>query len=291
MFLEFLSAAEDVRKAASDADTSLGRAVHDYRKALRRARALLRLLASELPKSERRELRRALTDVRRSLGTARDHAVANDVLGQIKGDQERETAKAVLDSAAQSSLSSAEIKQLLNEGAARTAAQVELLETALPQRLDWHSLLDGVRKTYADARNARRAAKKSRRAFHTWRRRSKELGIQLEILAQAFAPQLEELRQEIVDATDQLGDTVDLLMARDFVRAHAGTIEQKGVDLLETTLEHELDDKIREARKASRQAFRKKPRLLARRLAKIAKRDVTPVATPPPVRSEEFAMT
>ncbi|HEY5922984.1 MAG TPA: CHAD domain-containing protein [Kofleriaceae bacterium] len=291
MFLEFRTAAEDVRQAAADADTSLGRAVHDYRKALRRGRALLRMIAGELPKADRRDVYRALTDARRSLGPARDHAVANDVLGQLQGDEERVLAKTVLDRAAASSMASSEIKQLLSEGAARTAAQVELLDAALPPRLEWRSLLDGVRATYAEARKARRDAKDSRRAFHTWRRRSKELAIQLEILARTTAPQLDELRKQVADANDQLGETVDLLMARDFVRAHAAEIDEDGVDLLESALEHDLDDKIRDGRRAGRDAFRRKSRVFARKLAKAVKRDVTPVAAPPLIRSEEFAMT
>ena len=180
LFLEFRLAAEDVRKAAADADTSLGRAVHDYRKALRRARAVLRLVARELPKADRREIYRALTDARRALGSARDHAVANDVLGEVTGDQERDFARAILDNAGATSMASTEIKQLLAEGAARAAAQVELLDAALPQRLEWTDVLAGVRATYGDARDARRAAKTSRRAFHTYRRRAKELLVQLE---------------------------------------------------------------------------------------------------------------
>ena len=291
MFLEFRTAAEDVRQAAADADTSLSRAVHDYRKGLRRARALLRLLAGELPKPEVRALRDALTDARRSLGAARDHAVANEVLGRIDSDDERAAAKVILDAAAAQSMASSEIRQLLSEGAARTAAQVELLDAALPTRIDWHVLLDGVRKTYGEARRARKAAKQSRHAFHTFRRRCKELAIQLDILARVAAPQLDDLRQQIVDATDQLGDTVDLLMARDFVRTHGGGIDKERVDLLRRALRKDLDDKIHEGRRAARDVFRKKPRELARKLAKVAKREAAPVAAPPLMRGEEFAMT
>lgn len=288
---ELRSTADAVRDAAGSADNSLVRAVHDYRKGLRRARALLRLVARELPKTDRREIRRALTDARRALGSTRDHAVANDVLGSITGDKERAIAKIVLDSAAASALSSAEIKQLLAEGAARTAAQIELLDTALPANLEWRTLVDGVRTTYAQARRARRAAKRSRHAFHLWRRRCKELGIQLDVLAQIAGPSIDELHERFASATSDLGDTVDLLMARDFVRAHADAIGADGTETLTRALEAQLDEKIREGRRGGRDAFRKKPRALARKLAKAAKPDVTPVASPPPVRAEEFAMT
>jgi CHAD domain-containing protein len=291
VFEELQLAAEDVRQAAADADGSLARAVHSYRKALRRTRALIRLVAGDLPKDDRRDIRRALTQARRALGAARDHAVASDVLAQLQGEEERRIAMAVLDRAAASAMASAEIKQLLAEGAARTAAQIELLDAVLPDRVEWTTLVEGVRTTYTQARDARRDAKRSRRAFHTWRRRSKELGIQLELLARIASPELQQLHEDLVSATDDLGETVDLLMARDFVRTHSDGIDPKEVDLLTGALARQLDDKIRDTRRAARDAFRKKPRELARKLAKAAKHNVTPVAAPPLTRAEEFAVT
>ena len=288
LFLEFRAAADDVRQAAGDGD-SLVRAVHGYRKALRRARAIFKLFATELAGRERREIWRALTEARRALGDARDHAVANDVLGQIESEAERDAAKGVLDRAAALAMTSAQIKQLLAEGAAHTAAQVELVEAALPERLEWRSVLSGLRATYSDARRARRDAKDSRRAFHRWRRRSKELAIQLEVLAPLGGPAFEELQHQIVAATDGTGTAVDLLMARDFARKHAG--DDANVKLLTRALGEDLDGKIDEVRKAARDVFRKKPQDLARRLNKAAKHDVSPVAPPPISRSDEFAMT
>jgi len=285
---EFRSAAADVRHAAADTDESLSGAVHDYRKGLRRARALFRLVDGELPKRDRREIDRALTEARRALGATRDHAVANDVLGEIAGDEERDIAKAVLDRAAETAQSSAEIKQLLAEGATRTAAQVELLEAVLPALVDWNVVVEGVRSTYGRARRARKAAKRSRHAFHAWRRRSKELAIQLDALARIAVPEIAELRNRIVASTDELGAAVDLLMARDFVRAHDNG---KAGDLLARMLTRELDEKIREGRRSGREAFRKKPGALARKLTKVAKRDVMPVAPPPSIGDEEFAVT
>jgi hypothetical protein len=281
LFTEFQTAADDVRLAAASADESLAAAVHDYRKAFRRARAVLRLLAPILPRRDGRDIRRALTQARRALGATRDQAVANEVLASIEGEAERQLAKTVLDNAATSALASSEIKQLLAEGAACAAAQVEMLDACLPGRVEWRNVVEGLRATYAEARRARRSAKHSRHAFHTWRRRSKELVIQLDLLSRV-APELETLRERIATASDTLGRAVDLLMARDFVRLHAADIGDKGVDLLASKIAAELDDKIREARRAGRDAFHKKPRALARKLAKVVKRDAAAVATAPP---------
>jgi CHAD domain-containing protein len=290
LFTEFQAAADDVRRAAGSVTESLASTVHDYRKALRRARAVLKLFAPALPRRDARDIRRALTQARRTLGATRDHAVANDVLGTLDGEQERALAKTVLDNAAASALASAEIKQLLAEGAARTAAQVEMLDAALPQRIAWHTAVEGLRATYAEARDARKAAKRSRHAFHIWRRRCKELVIQLDVLAR-ISPDLDIQRERVEAVSDTLGHAVDLLMARDFVRTHAADIGEDGVDLLSDAICRELDDEIRKGRRAGRDAFRKKPRTLARKLAKTLQRDVTTVAAPPPIRAEEFATT
>src|SRR2546430_16400376 len=99
---EFAATADAARDAAAKAERGAATAVHDYRKALRRARAVLSLVSDALPKSERRAVRRALREARRALGTARDHAVAPETLGQLAlGDIERATAQAILQTAAE----------------------------------------------------------------------------------------------------------------------------------------------------------------------------------------------
>ncbi|HEY1552995.1 MAG TPA: CHAD domain-containing protein, partial [Kofleriaceae bacterium] len=179
---EFSSASDAAREAAGKAD--LASAVHDYRKALRKARAVLSLVAAELPKSERRAVRRALQEARRAVGHARDHVVAPETLATLPlGEVEREAANAILKTADEAKPAAAEIKQLLAEGAARTAAQLEALQAALPPELAWKTVVKGIKAVYAEARHARRAAKRSKRAFHAWRRRSKELSYQLDVLA------------------------------------------------------------------------------------------------------------
>lgn len=203
----------------------------------------------------------------------------------------RDPARHVLDRAAASALSAAEIKQLLVKGAARTAAQIELIEAALPARLEWRALVDGVRITYAEARRARRAAKRSRHAFHTWRRRSKELVIQLDMLGRIAGPAVEQLRDRITAATADLGDAVDLLMVRDFVRVYGAEIDATDLDTLADALVDRLDAQIRARRGDARDAFRKKPRTIAHKLAKAFRRDTEQAAAPPSIRGEEFALT
>ncbi len=277
---EFRSAAEGAREAAGKVDRNASSAVHDYRKALRRARAVLSMVSDALPKSERRAVKRALQEARRALGPSRDHAVAPETLGHLQlGEIERETANAILKTASETMPQTAELKQLLNEGAARAAAQVEALEAALPPTIEWTTVARGIRSVYDDARRARGAAKRSKRGFHTWRRRSKELTYQLELVAAYAGSAVAELHHEIESATDTQGPAVDLIMVRDFVRTYGQGVAPEAYDALMTAIDAHLDDLMKDSRKAGRAAFRRKPRKLTRKLGKAIRSDLAP---PPP---------
>lgn len=274
---EFASAVQTAKDAVGAVDKSPTDAVHDARKGLRRARAVLDLVSGALPKSERRAVGKALQEARRALSTVRDHAVAPETLGSLPlGDEDRATAKRVLDTAAEALPALQEIKQLLAESAARAAAQGEALEAALPAEIDFDTVLDGIRGVYAEARRARRAGKRSKQWFHTWRRRSKELGYQLELVAQHAGPRLQAIHSELEGMTDTLGPAVDLIMVRDFVSTHNQGVGADEADHLKTAIDAQLGDLMKQARKAGRDVFSQKPKRFVKRLAKAIKRDLTP---------------
>jgi CHAD domain-containing protein len=275
---EFLATAEAAREAAADVDRAPATAVHEFRKALRRARAVLSLVSDALPRNEWRAVQRALREARRALATARDHTVAPATLDLLTlGEVERGTATAIVTTASEAIPPVAELRQLLAEGAARAAAQVEALEAALPPTIPWAAVARGVRRVYGEARRARKAAKRSKRAFHTWRRRSKELTYQLDLLAGYAGPRVAELQREVEGATDTQGPAVDLIMVREYVRTHAAGVAPEALDGLVAALSAQLDDVLADSRRAGRDAFRRKPRRFARRLTKAVRRDLAPV--------------
>lgn len=275
---EFAATAQAARDASARVDARPEAAVHELRKALRRGRAVLALVAPALPRSEHRAILRALRDARRALGTARDQAVVPDALSAVELDEvDRATAESIVSSIGAAAPDLPEIKQLLAEGAARAAAQVEALEASLPRTLSWDVVEQGVRDTYEIARRARKAAKRSHRAFHTWRRRSKELLYQLELLAGYAGPRTEDLHRDLEQVTDTQGPAVDLLMLRELVRTHGTGIAPDALDRLTSALDEQLDDLIADSRRAGREFFRKKPRRFARKLTKAVRRDTTPL--------------
>ena len=274
---EFNTAVSAARDAAQAIDDGSAKAVHESRKALRRTRAVLAMIANALPKSERRAVRSALQEARRSLSTIRDHTVAPETLGHIAlSDEDRDTARRVLDSAAEAIPPMAEIKQLLGEAAARAAAQAEALEAALPPKISWEELAYGVRELYGEARRARRASKVSKQWFHTWRRRTKELSYALDFIARQAGPRAAAIQSEIDGIADLQGTSVDLIMVREFVETHGTGIAPEEIERLRAAIDAQLDDLMKAARKAGSDPFALKKKKFEKRLTKAVRRDLTP---------------
>ncbi len=271
----FHAAVAETRDTVQAVDEDATKAVHRARKALRRARAVLMLMSGALPKSERRAVKDALQAARRSLSTVRDHAVAPDTFAEVElDDEDRDTGKRVLDNAAEAVPATAEIKHLLGEAATKAAAQAEALEAALPAEIRWSTVIDGLAEVYGEARTARRKAKRSKQAFHQWRRRTKELGYQLEIIADMAGPRVDAIKSEIEAVSDTLGPAVDRIMLREFVETHGLGIPAEAVGRLRASIDAQLDDLMVLARKTASDSFEVKPSKFARRIAKTVKRDL-----------------
>jgi CHAD domain-containing protein len=278
---EFRAAASAARDAAATVDHNASTAVHEYRKALRRARAVLTLVAGSLPKSEHTAVRRALRDARRALGTARDHAVAPDAGNALAlDDADQATLTQILATSRESMPPIAEIKQLLAEGAARTAAQVEAIEAALPATIEWSTVLRGVRDVYTRARRARKDAKHSKRSFHAWRRRTKELSYQLDVLAGYTGSHVSDLHHALTHATETQGAVVDLIMLRDFARTHGASVASDALDSLVKAVNEEISQLGADSRHRARDLFDRTPRRFTKKLAKAARRDTAPLELP-----------
>jgi len=278
---EFREAAEAARLAAAKTEAGTTVAVHEARKALRRARAVLELLADALPKSERRAVKKALQEARRALSTVRDHAVAPDTLGALTlDDEDRATGKKVLDNAAEAMPAVAEIKQLLTDSAGRAAAQIEALEAALPNELGWSTVGVGLRGIYRAARDARKKAKHSAKAFHTWRRRAKELVYQLQLLGEHAGTRTQEIHGEVAGVTDVLSTAVDLIMLHEFVETYGQGVAPEAIERLQHTIDAQLEQIMGDARKAAAGPFRAKAKQFSKRVAKAVRRDLAPAERP-----------
>jgi hypothetical protein len=270
---ELCASAAVVRQAAQGPVDALAFAVHDQRKALRRARAVLTLLGDALPKQVRRAALRSLRQARRSLGSARDHAAAPEVLAGLDlTTSERRAVPEVLAAAARAAPRAARVRRLLQDCAARTASVVAVLEAGLPPWLPWSIVAAGVQGSYAAARRACARARSSRRAFHRWRRRCKELTIQLALLC--AGPWTTALLGELNAATVAQGTAVDLILVRGYVREYGRGLAPAVLIPLLSAIKGRLDASLRDAWQEGRAAFQRCPRRFLRGLAGDLGRDL-----------------
>lgn len=276
---ELLTAGEAARDAALQVATEPADAVHSYRKALRRARAVLSLVAHALPKRERRAVEKALQGARRSVSAIRDHAVAPDALADAELDDDaRATANLVLAQAADAQPGADEVARRLRDGAAHAVAQVEALEAALPRVLELDTIVRGIRDVYAAARSARRDARAGGdpREFHRWRRRTKELVYQLELLGKWAGERTTAIAEIFDDVGDDLSDGVDLIMLGDFVATYGHGIATARLAAVEDAIAAQRDAAMAFARRASKGVFARRPERFAKKLARAIRRDIEP---------------
>lgn len=267
-------AVEPVRAARARAGSA--DAVHEVRKALRRTRALLDLIGDVLPRRERKDIRAALVDARRSLGPARDLAVAGKALEKVATASEVAPAAAAIVTAARAD---APAEQSTADDLARAVdvalAQADAIAAALPDEVSARAVIRGLTETYRRARRARRKARRSDLAVHRWRRRSKELMYQLALFD--GVPAAAELRAGVHKLDDELGEVVDRLMLADFVGLYGHAAGVQAVTALLGQIHDELEDGRDRARKDSKELFAARPR----KLRKALRRALAPKAAEP----------
>ncbi|MBK9036789.1 MAG: CHAD domain-containing protein [Myxococcales bacterium] len=253
------AALTDARAAQAEAALDPQAAVLAVRKALRQLRALVDLVARTLPKRDRRDLARGLAAARRTLGPARDQAVARTLVDTIAPVHELTAAADAVHAVAEPDrLTPEAILADIERAVAEAASHVDALTAALPDELRPRRVARGLARTYRRARAARKRAKQSDRAVHRWRRRSKELRYQLAIVD--ALPGAGAWRDALRDLDDQLSPVVDHLMTKDYVRLYGGGSDD--ATALLTAVHDRLIASKDAARKASRGLFKTRPEKL-----------------------------
>ncbi len=280
-----LRAFHDAIAAAGAAaqDPDLDAAVHEVRKALRRARATAWLVASDLPRDDRREIMRALVAARRQLSSTRDLAVAPLTIDLLGLDEDHlVAADDVVSQARSAGPTPDQVRTALADTVAAVRGLPAIMAAALPATTDWKVLRRGLAGTYRRARKRLRKARRSRAAFHDVRKRTKELAYQLELLAAGVDGHTEALRRGLADLAEELGGVVDAIMLRDFLVAHAPPpADEASVARLETLLaaiDTHLAARMKASRKGARELFERPARRWARKVGKAVRRDHAPAA-------------
>jgi CHAD domain-containing protein len=199
-------------------------AVHDARKRLKKARALLRLLREALGDRAYQRENAALRDAARPLTEVRDAKVLVDALDQLAeyfaGQVDLKTLRKVRRPLRDHQR---EVRRrLLGEGDAlgpvkeSLAAARQRVKRWPVGRRGWSVLGAGIKKVYRQGRDARAAAQDdpSVENLHEWRKQAKYLWHQLQVLHPLWPAVLDELADQAHALADALGDDHDLAILR-----------------------------------------------------------------------------
>jgi CHAD domain-containing protein len=273
---------DEVRHAlavARHAGSKPVRAVHELRKSVRRARALVRLVRPLLPQPTRVALEKTLGQVARSTSAHRDTEVLPVAMRALNGkDRKQFTAlEAELWAQREALRRSGEVEPLLRASAEQLERLPPMLASALRPDLSWEDLGIGLRDSYRRARKALLHAAKhpNHVLIHDWRKRAKDLRHQLELVVPE--DQLGEVRHEqLVGVLKDLGQITDLIALRNWARDHGAVGDDRGARGLGRAIKAQVQGQFDPVIERGRRYFRKKAKHFAAQVIAVAESAAVP---------------
>lgn len=207
-------------------DEQRDRRVHEARKAIKRLRALLRLVRNSMPEAARREELALLADVARELSPVREaaaHVEAVDKLARVSADPATAEALAALRGVLcrdlEGQAAAEDLRSKLAELDVRLAALRRSAATWAISGADWAAFERGFSRTYETGKTALKKAisAPSIERYHEVRKRAKDHYYQLGFLAGVWPKPITARAAETKLLTDLLGDDHDLALLRDVI--------------------------------------------------------------------------
>jgi CHAD domain-containing protein len=202
---------------ASNAQYHPLKAVHEFRKSIRRARSVLNMCHPALNARDYKKLENELRDAGRLVSMVRDVDVLSDLAAQLAQDEpEIFSALPLAVRKVTASIEAPSPVETLHRIGPGLAAVGLTFGSAVHDDLSWGDVRDGLRRTYRAARKAFREARSGRsdEAIHAWRKRSKAVRYQLELLASGGAEPVDDLRIAFTELTEKLGVATDMSAMR-----------------------------------------------------------------------------
>lgn len=233
------------------------KAVHEARKALKRARALLKLVRRGLPKDVYKDENRRFRDVARLLSGTRDRDVLIATAQTLAAGSSPEARKVADAIAAAPSASAAGDARSAKEAISDAIAGLEKARADLAtMRFDkkgFGVLLKGLERTYRDGRRAMHEVLDEHHdeAFHEWRKAVQAHWRHMALLTRAWPEHFEARVTLAKEVSELLGEDHDLAVLIDHLRGdHGKGNTSKGP--------HDLVDAARSRQAEIRQLLRPK---------------------------------
>jgi CHAD domain-containing protein len=203
------------------------KAVHEARKQFKQVRGALRMVRKELGNREFDRENATFRDAGRPLSEVRDAKVMVDTLDALAKHYKGKLTAAPFKKlrAALESRRRDVRKRVLSENHTARSIVGELRKSSrrVPKwslsRDGWKALEPGLRQTYRKGRSAMNAAvdDASDEAYHEWRKRTKDLRYNIELLARAWPEAMEPMAESAHHLTNLLGEDHDLAVLQGLV--------------------------------------------------------------------------
>ena len=198
-------------------------AIHCARKDIKKVRAVLRLVHTQIERKEFRRVIKLLREAAKDLAAPRDAYVKAKTLRNLMRHFKEQLAPRAL-RGIRADLQSAfdeETKRFAKEQTAKAVVRVLRRVAKELEGLDvngkgWKALCPGVKTTYTNGQHAYQIALKdsSPENFHEWRKRAKDLWYQVTLLRRVWPEQMDAMAEELETLGEYLGDDHDLVMLR-----------------------------------------------------------------------------
>jgi CHAD domain-containing protein len=261
----------DAHDALSGGSTrTLGDAVHETRKRLKRLRASVRLTRDAIGEQTYERENTVFRETAQRLAAGRDAQVLLETLDDLRerfADELAPDATAALRARLQDEREHA--VAATHHDDAGIAAVLGALEEADARTPTWSFACDGfdalspgLRRIYRRGRKRMRAARKdpSPESLHEWRKRVKDLWHATQIVRAAQPERLRLVSARAHDLADLLGDAHDLSMLRDYVETHPQCFDAASRRGLLAVIDRREDTLRHKALKRGRRLYKRKPK-------------------------------
>jgi CHAD domain-containing protein len=241
-------------------------AVHAFRKSVRRARALVRLLRCVLPEPTGLTLERALGDVARSLSELRNTEMLPMALAALEAAQRTPFAKvgAELLARQEATRQSGHIQVALERGAVAVQTLAPMLAAGLTADVTWETLTDGLRGQYRRTREALEMAHKrpNPQLIHDCRKCARDLRDQVAWLLPADEHHVAR-HADLAALVKDLGTLTDMHSLQQWTRRHGVAVDDHGTQVLERMIKLRALGQFHAVSDRARRLFRTKSRVFS----------------------------
>jgi len=219
---------DEAKAQAKTAVEQPATAVHDYRRSVRRAESVMLLAAPLMRKAQLGWIRKALTLARRRTRVLRDLDAVMPVIGKLSeldlGDPTAlQALKAWLEEARGEVATEELVAWRLRKNVRSLAGLAEMFAVGVHAWADYDLLIESLRESYRGARRAWAKADESKKLddVHAWRRATRTLRYQLELLASrddlTASVEIKAAHSTFKDQVKELGQVTDLFALRGII--------------------------------------------------------------------------